>query len=81
MVMKTVFILISVLPIIIFSCKKSTEQYFSGAVDRGINDCIGSTGFVYIVKYINQRNEIDSLSTLTLPAQFELSGVRIKFQI
>ncbi|MFZ5978028.1 MAG: hypothetical protein GTN67_05820 [Hydrotalea flava] len=64
-----------------FSCRKNSPEFFSGNVDRGINGCSGSTGFVYIIKYSDQNNREDSLSTLTLPTQFKLSGTKIKFQM
>lgn len=64
-----------------FSCRKSSPEFFNGTVDRNINGCSGSTGFVFIIKYLDQNNREDSLSTLTLPTQFKLSGTKIKFQM
>ena len=78
--MKIAFIITTILSLI-FSCRKPSDEFFNGTVDRNINGCSGSTGFVFIIKYKNQSNIEDSLSTLTLPTQFKLSGTKIKFQM
>lgn len=63
------------------SCRKNSPEFFNGIVDRNIKGCSGSSGYVFIIKYINQNNTEDSLSTLTLPTQFKLSGTKINFQM
>ncbi|MGC8751096.1 hypothetical protein [Hydrotalea sp.] len=75
------FFFISAFLLSSFSCRKNSPEFFNGIVDRNINGCSGSTGYVFIIKYINLNNTEDSLSTLTLPTQFKLSGIKINFQM
>lgn len=77
--MKVIYFVI--ITILFFSCRKDSPEFLNGTVDRNINSCSGSTGFVFIIKYTNQNSTEDSLSTLTLPTQFKLSGTKIKFQM
>ena len=79
--MKHIYFFIVTILLSSFSCRKNSPEFFNGTVDRQINSCTGSTGFVFIIKYSDQNNREDSLSTLTLPIQFKLSGTKIKFQI
>lgn len=79
--MKIFYFIFTTILLSAYSCKKDSPEILNGTVDRNINGCSGSTGFVFIIKYINQSNTEDSLSTLNLPTQFKLSGTKIKFQI
>jgi hypothetical protein len=75
------FFFISAVLLTFLSCRKNSPEFFKGSVDRNINSCSGSTGYVFIIKYITKNNTEDSLSTLTLPTQFKLSGTKINFQM
>ena len=79
--MKIIYFVIAIILFLSFSCRKNSPELLNGTVDRNINGCAGSTGFVFIIKYTNQNSTEDSLSTLTLPTQFKLSGTKIKFQM
>ena len=79
--MKVIHFLIATILLSSFSCRKNFPELFNGTVYRETNDCSGNTGFVFIIKYINENNTQDSLSTLTLPTQFKLPGNKIKFQM
>lgn len=79
--MKAIQFFIATILLLSFSCRKDSPELFNGTVDRNINGCSGSTGFVFIIKYQNLNNIEDSLSTLTLPTQFKLSGTKINFHM
>lgn len=80
--MKIVYYFFAAILLSSISCRKNLpEFYFNGTVDRNINDCSGSSGYVFIINYTNQNDKEDSLSTLTLPTQFKSSGAKIKFQM
>ena len=66
----------------VLSCEKENSEgpIYIGEVIQQRNDCTGSTGFPFIIKY-SQGNEIDSLITLTLPTEFKLIGTRITIQM
>ncbi|WP_167516990.1 hypothetical protein [Hydrotalea flava] len=80
-IMKIIYFILTGILLSSFSCRKNSPEFFNGTVDRNINGCSASTGFVFIIKYTTQSNTEDSLSTLTLPTQFKLSGTKIKFQM
>lgn len=80
--MKIVYFILTLALLLLFSCRKNNlEPLLNGTVDRSINGCSGSTGSAFIIKYTTPSNTEDSLSTLTLPSQFKLSGKKIKFQM
>ncbi|MEJ7820684.1 MAG: hypothetical protein WKF85_00105 [Chitinophagaceae bacterium] len=79
--MKIIYFILTAILLSSFSCRKISPEFINGTVDRNINGCSGSTGFVFIIKYSTQSIREDSLSTLTLPTQFKLSGTKIKFQM
>lgn len=79
--MKIRYIICSILLLLAYSCTKNSDTIFTGVVKRQESGCSGSTGFVFIIKYVDQNNREDSFSTLTLPTQYKLPGTKITFQM
>jgi hypothetical protein len=65
---------------IFFSCSKSDNPIrYKGEVVSQPNYCTSSTGFPFIIKYLNTANPMDSIITTTLPTQYKLLGLKIEF--
>ena len=68
--------------IIFLCCKKEKEKIiYSGEVISQPNYCTSSTGFPFIIKYLDKMNYSDTIITISLPIQYKFIGQKIKFEI
>jgi hypothetical protein len=68
--------------IIFFCCKKEKDKIvYMGEVISQPNYCTSSTGFPFIIKYLDRTNHSDSIITTTLPTQYKFIGQKIKFEL
>ncbi|MEO6330262.1 MAG: hypothetical protein ABIO55_15115 [Ginsengibacter sp.] len=52
-----------------------------GEVISQPNYCTSSTGFPFIIKYLDKMNHSDTIITITLPIQFKFIGQKIEFEM
>ena len=68
--------------IIFLCCKKEKEKIiYTGEVISQPNYCTSSTGFPFIIKYLDKMSHSDTIITITLPIQYKFIGQKIKFEI
>lgn len=71
-----------VLLMVFFACTKSNEKFiYKGEVTSQPNYCTSSTGFPFIIKYIDKMNRSDSIITTTLPIPYKFIGQKLKFEM
>lgn len=77
---KTLLLLAFVMAL--FSCKKENDKImYKGEVISQPNYCTSSTGFPFIIKYLDNMNHSDSIITITLPIQYKFISQKIKFEM
>lgn len=65
-----------------FCCKKENHKImYTGEVISQPNYCTSSTGFPFIIKYLDKIDHSDTIITITLPIQYKFIGQKIKFEI
>lgn len=68
--------------IFFFACSKSKSPIrYKGEVVQQPNYCTSSTGFPFIIKYINEFQNFDSVVTINLPTQYKFIGQKIEFEM
>ena len=66
----------------IWSCRKKIDSVrYKGEVISQPNYCTSSTGFPFIIKYLNGNNILDSSITINLPTQYKFIGQKITFEM
>lgn len=62
-------------------CKKEKDKIiYTGEVISQPNYCTSSTGFPFIIKYLDKMDHSDTIITITLPIQYKFIGQKIKFE-